>query len=181
MSIAAPPHLLASTPASHLVHASDADQAEALLTRCGLGKLGSERLTYQKIFSIHHFAPIRSTLGYSHIRQANQAGAINEVVSALKLEQHGTANGEDAPLRVVNGMCTQGSSMITVAARGECMPLLPFKAFLAVLETLLFDGEVVSWLIPNTSLRISPPLSSPRTFLRYPSLKGSSHYPWQRN
>src|ERR1700677_4080818 len=53
----------------------------------------------------------------ARIRQANQARAINEVVSALKPEQHRTANGEDAPLRVVNGVSTQGSSMITVAAR----------------------------------------------------------------
>ena len=45
----------------------------------------------------------------------------------------------------------------------------PLKAFLADLETLLFDGEVVLWLIPNKSLRISPPLCSPRISLRYPS------------
>jgi protein-serine/threonine kinase len=38
-------------------------------------------------------------------------------VSALKPEQHRTANGEDAPLRVVNGISTQGSSLITVAAK----------------------------------------------------------------
>jgi protein-serine/threonine kinase len=53
----------------------------------------------------------------ARIRQANQARAINEVVSALKPEQHRTANGEDAPLRVVNGISTQGSSLLTVAAR----------------------------------------------------------------
>ena len=127
MSIAAPLHLLPSTLISHSVHESNADQAEALLTRCGpdnLGKLGSERLTYQKIFlfttSLHsnlrRAIPIKA-----HIRQANQARAINEVVSAPKPEQHRTANGEDAPLRVVNDMSIQGSSMITVAARGKCM------------------------------------------------------------
>ena len=38
-------------------------------------------------------------------------------MSALKPEQHRTANGEDAPLRVVNGISTQGSSVITVAAK----------------------------------------------------------------
>ena len=53
----------------------------------------------------------------ARIRQANQARAINEVVNALKPEQHGTANGEDAPLRVVNGISTQNSSLLTVAAR----------------------------------------------------------------
>ena len=63
---ASPSLSLNSTPTSYLVHASDADQAEALLTRWGpdgLDKLGSERLTYQKIFSIYFFAPFRSTLG----------------------------------------------------------------------------------------------------------------------
>ena len=59
-------------------------------------------------------------------------------------------NREDAPLRVVNGMSTQGSSMITVAAR-ENVCLSPGRP-----ETLLFDEEVVSWLIPNKGLRISP-------------------------
>ena len=47
----------------------------------------------------------------------NQARAINEVVNALKPEQQQIANGEDAPLRVVNGISTQTSSLITVAAR----------------------------------------------------------------
>jgi protein-serine/threonine kinase len=51
------------------------------------------------------------------VREANQARAINEVVSALKPVQYSPANAEDAPLRVVNGISTQSSSMITVAAR----------------------------------------------------------------
>jgi len=66
----------------HLVHASDADQAEAFLTRWGpdgLGKLGDPRWA----------TPIKT-----RVREANQAHAINEVVNALKPEQH-TANGED--------------------------------------------------------------------------------------
>ncbi|KAI0268802.1 kinase-like protein [Gloeopeniophorella convolvens] len=89
----------------HLVHASDADQAEALLTRWGpdgLGKLGDPRWAI----------PIKA-----RIREANQARAINEVVNALKPEQGRTANGEDAPLRVVNGISTPSSSIITTAAR----------------------------------------------------------------
>ena len=48
----------------------DDDHGEALLTRWGpdgLGNLGIERLTYRKIFPfIHHFAPFRPTLDYSH-------------------------------------------------------------------------------------------------------------------
>jgi len=88
----------------HLVHASDADQAEAILTRWGpdgLGKLGDPRWAI----------PIKA-----RVREANQARAINEVVNALRPEQRSTANGEDAPLRVVNGIGTQTSSLITVAA-----------------------------------------------------------------
>src|ERR1700761_1398740 len=56
---------------------------------------------------------------------------------------------------------------------------LPLKALLAVLEILLLDGEVVSWLIPNKSLMMSPLRCSQRTFLCYPSLKESSLHPWQ--
>ncbi len=51
------------------------------------------------------------------VREANQARAINEVVNALKQDHVYLANAEDAPLRVVNGISTQSSSMITVAAR----------------------------------------------------------------
>ncbi|KAI0000573.1 kinase-like protein [Russula vinacea] len=89
----------------HLVHASDADQAEALLTRWGpdgLGKLGDP------LWAI----PIKA-----RVREANQARAINEVVNAREAVQHCPANAEDTPLRVVNGISTQSSSMITVAAR----------------------------------------------------------------
>jgi protein-serine/threonine kinase len=50
----------------------------------------------------------------ARVREANQARAINEVVNAHHLCP---ANAEDAPLRVVNGISTQSSSMITVAAR----------------------------------------------------------------
>ena len=51
------------------------------------------------------------------MREANQARAINEVVNAREAVQHCPANAEDTPLRVVNGISTQSSSMITVAAR----------------------------------------------------------------
>jgi len=50
-------HLLASTSTSHLVHASDADQAEAILTRWGpdgLGKLGGEHLPPRNFFPYFH-------------------------------------------------------------------------------------------------------------------------------
>ena len=51
------------------------------------------------------------------MREANQARAINEVVNALKPDHLCPPNAEDAPLRVVNGISTQSSSMITVAAK----------------------------------------------------------------
>ncbi|EGO25398.1 hypothetical protein SERLADRAFT_448374 [Serpula lacrymans var. lacrymans S7.9] len=89
----------------HLVHASDADQAEALLTRWGpdgLGKLGDPRWAN----------PIKN-----RIRQDNQARAINEVVNALKPSQGSAPDGRLPPLRVVNGMSTTTSSTITTAAR----------------------------------------------------------------
>jgi protein-serine/threonine kinase len=108
------------------VHASDADQAEALLTRWGpdgLGKLGGElSFSPECIFLFSPFQlflldprwaiPIKA-----RVREANQARAINEVVNALKPVQYYPANTEDAPLRVVNGISTQSSSMITIAAR----------------------------------------------------------------
>ncbi|KAH7929884.1 kinase-like protein [Leucogyrophana mollusca] len=89
----------------HLVHASDAGQAEALLTRWGpdgLGKLGDPRWAN----------PIKN-----FVRQSNQAKAVNEVVNALKPSQSSTLEGRLPPLRVVNGMSTTTSSTITTAAR----------------------------------------------------------------
>ncbi|KIL65992.1 hypothetical protein M378DRAFT_23793 [Amanita muscaria Koide BX008] len=87
----------------HLVHASDADQLEALLTRWGpdgMGKLGDPRWA----------DPIKQ-----RIRKMNQARAINEVVNALRPYPTGKAGvGE---LYVVNGVSTTTSSTITTAAR----------------------------------------------------------------
>ncbi|KAG2146052.1 kinase-like domain-containing protein [Suillus bovinus] len=88
----------------HLVHASDAGQAEALLTRWGpdgLGKLGDPRWA----------DPIKS-----RVRQSNQARAVNQVINALKPSQDST--GHPHLLRVMNGMSTTTtSSTITTAAR----------------------------------------------------------------
>jgi protein-serine/threonine kinase len=107
------------------VHASDADQAEAILTRWGpdgLGKLGGERPSFRSIFSFFFslslllLDPRWAIPIKARVREANQARAINEVVNARKPEQQRT-NGEDPPLRVVNGISTQTSSLITVAAR----------------------------------------------------------------
>ncbi|KAI0051243.1 kinase-like protein [Auriscalpium vulgare] len=93
----------------HLVHASDADQAEALLTRWGpdgVGKLGDPRWAL----------PIKN-----RVKQNVQARAINEVVNALGPSRNRIENGQ-APLRVVNGISASSSSIITTAAR-ENVPI----------------------------------------------------------
>ncbi|THU95397.1 kinase-like protein [Dendrothele bispora CBS 962.96] len=88
----------------HLVHASDADQAEALLTRWGpdgLGKLGDPRWAN----------PIKN-----RIRQNNQVRVV-----ANKLEPSQSMSPIDAgalgPLRVVNGISAATTSTLTTAAR----------------------------------------------------------------
>ncbi|KAH0827531.1 hypothetical protein J3R83DRAFT_4250 [Lanmaoa asiatica] len=89
----------------HLVHASDADQAEALLTRWGpdgMGKLGDPRWA----------RPIKS-----RVRQTNRVKAINDVVNALKPSATSAPGAQSPPLRVVNGMSTPTSSTITTAAQ----------------------------------------------------------------
>ncbi|KAJ7200717.1 kinase-like domain-containing protein [Mycena rebaudengoi] len=100
----------------HLVHASDADQAEALLTRWGpdgLGKLGDPRWAN----------PIKA-----RVRQTNQARAVNEVVNALKPSQSSKFGGQAlGPLRVVNGLSTTTttSSTLTTAARENFLTSSP--------------------------------------------------------
>ncbi|KAF7315450.1 Kinase-like protein [Mycena indigotica] len=92
----------------HLVHASDADQFEALLTRWGpdgMGKLGDPRWA----------SPIKE-----RVRQTNQAKAVNEVVNAMQPSQDSKYDaGALGPLRVVNGVSatTTTSSTLTTAAR----------------------------------------------------------------
>ncbi|KAI3618650.1 agc ndr protein kinase [Moniliophthora roreri] len=90
----------------HLVHASDADQAEALLTRWGpdgLGKLGDPRWAN----------PIKN-----RIRQDNQVRAINEgVIAAQPSDANPVDAGALGPLRVVNGISSTTTSTLTTAAR----------------------------------------------------------------
>ncbi|OSD06903.1 kinase-like protein [Trametes coccinea BRFM310] len=126
----------------HLVHASDADQAEALLTRWGpegQGKLGDPRWA----------DPIKD-----RVRYMNQAKAINEVVSALKP----TPSSSDAPsnqaLRVVNGMSTTTSSVITTAAR-ENVSLSPLS------PTIQPQSPSYQTQIPPSPAQLSPSLGQP--------------------
>ncbi|TFK68671.1 kinase-like protein [Pluteus cervinus] len=86
----------------HLVHASDADQLEALLTRWGpdgLGKLGDPRWAN----------PIKD-----RVNRANQLKALNDRDSPTFSRIDAGALG---PLRVVNGTSTLTSSTLTTAAR----------------------------------------------------------------
>ncbi|KAG6866732.1 hypothetical protein C0991_011391 [Blastosporella zonata] len=91
----------------HLVHASDAEQLEALLTRWGpdgLGKLGDPRWAN----------PIKN-----QVRQTNQERAFNEVLkSSTPLRNEGYEEFPRGELRVVNGMSstTTTSSLLTTAA-----------------------------------------------------------------
>ncbi|KAH9935291.1 kinase-like domain-containing protein [Fomitopsis serialis] len=91
-----------------LLHASDAEQAEALLTRWGpegQGKLGD---------------PLWADPIKDRLRQLNQARAVNEVVNGLKPSQSSMIRqgaGDPPPLRVVNGISTTTSSTLTTAAR----------------------------------------------------------------
>ncbi|PPQ86771.1 hypothetical protein CVT25_012416 [Psilocybe cyanescens] len=85
---------------NRLVHASDADQLEALLTRWGpdgVGKLGDP----------HWANPIKN-----YIRQRNQEKVINEVISVLKPSQGSRLSG---PLSGQLHVAT--SSSLTTAAR----------------------------------------------------------------
>jgi len=119
--------VLTYAPHSHLVHASDADQAHALLTRWGpegQGKLGG---SFQTSLGIAPSSPLTVDPRWANpiknmIRQNNQARAVNEVVNALKPST--TSRPEVAQLRVVNGISTNTSSTITTAAR-ENVALTP--------------------------------------------------------
>ncbi|QRW24311.1 LATS, large tumor suppressor [Rhizoctonia solani] len=87
---------------SHLVHASDADQAEALLSRWGpdgIGKLGNPNWAQ----------PIKT-----QIRSKQQERAVAEVMHAMDATPS-TSSASALVLRVVNGMSTSTLTTSTVA------------------------------------------------------------------
>ncbi|KAH6914294.1 AGC/NDR protein kinase [Coprinopsis sp. MPI-PUGE-AT-0042] len=90
----------------HLVHASDADQLEALLSRWGpdgIGKLGDPRWAN----------PIKT-----RVRQENQARAVNEVVNRLNSSPSIPYGGPTlGKLYVVNGISSATSSSMTTGAK----------------------------------------------------------------
>ncbi|KAG8830423.1 hypothetical protein FRC18_008122 [Serendipita sp. 400] len=101
----------------HLVHASDYDQGEALLSRWGpdrVGKLGDPRWA----------GPIKS-----QVRSTGQARAVAQVVGAMKQPPPGSETSYDPtitplPLRVVNGM----PSVISTVAPGTLRSLSPLSS-----------------------------------------------------
>ncbi|KAH8107922.1 kinase-like protein [Cristinia sonorae] len=121
----------------HLVHASDADEAEALLTRWGpegQGKLGDPKWAI----------PIKNL-----IRRNHQAIAVNEVVNAMKASPS-TLGRAGAPLRVVNGISTTTSSTITTAARenvqlSPSIPSIPSPVTPSYTPTGLPGSSTIRW------------------------------------
>lgn len=114
----------------HLVHASDADQAAAILSRWGpegQGKLGGERMptpvsaecAFKRALDPRWADPIKN-----QIKKLTQAKAVNEVVGGFKPTESmlSQLDTRPPPLRVVNGISTTTSSTITTAAR-ENVPL----------------------------------------------------------
>jgi protein-serine/threonine kinase len=108
----------------HLVHASDADQYEALLGRWGpdrQGKLGGPSASYTHIHTpdASPADPRWANPIKNMVRQKNQARAVAEVVGAMHPSQsttQATPTTQYPPLRVMNGMPTPTASTITTAA-----------------------------------------------------------------
>lgn len=106
------------------MHASDADQAEALLSRWGpegQGKLGgqlsdsvSSCASCSRSPDPRWADPIKDQL-----RKLNQARAVNEVVGGFKptISTISAVDKQLPPLRVVNGVSSTTSSTITTAAK----------------------------------------------------------------
>ncbi|KAF7792401.1 hypothetical protein EIP86_003438 [Pleurotus ostreatoroseus] len=119
----------------HLVHASDADQAEALLSRWGpegQGKVGNP-----------HWADIIK----NQIRKLTQAKAVNEVVAGLKPTESMLSEAPP-PLRVVNGISHTSSSTITTAAKENVSlsPSLPSVSGLPATSQPGFPGSsTIRW------------------------------------
>ncbi|OCH95179.1 kinase-like protein [Obba rivulosa] len=123
----------------HLVHASNADQAEALLTRWGpegQGKLGDPKWA----------SAIRNL-----IQQNNQARAVNEVVNAMKPSVSTLSRAEHGPvLRVVNGISITSSSTITTVAR-ENVSVTPTSPVLS--QTPGLPGQTSPGQPGNSTIR----------------------------
>ncbi|KAH8119243.1 kinase-like protein [Phellopilus nigrolimitatus] len=143
----------------HLVHASDADQAEALLTRWGpdgMGKIGDPRWA----------VPIKL-----RVRQHVQAKAVNEVVNALNPSLDSDASVFKPPLRVMNGISTPTASTITTAAtagtpvtaRHSPVEGLPRNSTLRAMGGLLTHAEHEDENDPAIDDKVFPEIPQQRT------------------
>jgi hypothetical protein len=106
------------------------------------------------------------------VREVNQARAIDEVVNALKPVQCCPANAEDAPLRVVNGISTQSSPVITVAPTTDRIPGRPGNSTIRRGGGLVahpeqeLEGEPAPKLfennrpLPQPKMVVTPPLAT---------------------
>jgi hypothetical protein len=82
------PHLLASTPTCHLVHASDADMARWILSAFGNWAASILLIGINFTFSNHNHIRLSYTIpAKARAREANQARAINDAFNALRLGQ----------------------------------------------------------------------------------------------
>ena len=101
----------------------------------------------------HHHTPVRTRLTYTYLREANQVlRFVSYCNGAFKLYQHYPPNAGDVPLRVFNGIGTQSSSMITVAARDN-VRLSTTEFRLAPKTPLLCGGH------PEKGLKVALKLS----------------------
>ena len=128
-TITAHPHLLASTLNSHLVHASDADQAEATLTRWGpdgVGKVGGQFSSSLALFSFfHHYYFTVAARG--NVRLSTTNGMRDRpwnsfIVWGGSLASHPEQQLEDEPAQkpriTAPYLCLKGLSLLP-SQRGE--------------------------------------------------------------
>lgn len=166
---------------SHLVHASDADQAEALLSRWGPDGMGKIAGTVQQD-RLHISNYFRPSLIFVvdprwagpiklRVRQHVQAKAVNEVVNALNPSVDSDASVLKAPLRVINGLSTPTASTITTAAtagtpvsiRPSPVDGLPRNSTLRAMGGLLAHPEHEDENDPSIGDKIMPEIPQQQT------------------
>jgi protein-serine/threonine kinase len=139
---------------SHLVHASDADQLEALLSRWGpdgIGKLGGMYTCLSYQLGTVRLTPMADPRWANpiktRVRQENQARAVNEVVNRLNSSPTTPYGGGTlGKLYVVNGISSATSSSMTTGAK-ENVSLSPLN----------YDGLPPRW---GSTLRGAPALQT---------------------
>ena len=147
------------SPHGHLVHASDADQAHALLARWGPDGQGRVGGPFQKPFGRASPSPLTVDPRWANpikntTQQNTQAGTVNEAAIALKPST--TSRQEVAQLRVITGITAPTPSTIATAAR-ENVSLTPVDGFPNSSVTPQSAGRVVCTLTWSVTWRITQP------------------------